>query len=278
MPFILQNITKKVLYFANVFIDPLIFAKYNVISEDLMFENKLEKIFAFTLAEVLITLAIVGIVAALTIPALLNKTQDLEFKSSFKKVYAQLDQVTRQISNDNNGSVQYAYNQNFVAPYKCGVFTWEVNSNCFRDLYASYLNVMGKCDCNNNGGYYTMNAGVNCWVNERWNNPSSSPGSPSGIYRADQGAGIVLTSGATLAISYYPYGGLTTVPARGIVKIDVNGSSPPNVWGRDYFGAYITDNGLVPFGANGDSWGNVNQQQACNQGGAGCSADVILNK
>lgn len=243
----------------------------------MFYKNKYKIISAFTLAEVLITLGIIGVVAALTIPALMSKTQDLEFKSSFKKIYSQLDQITRQISNDNNGSLLTAYNPNYLPPYKCGVFTWESNSNCLRDLYASYLNVMEKCDSYSNGGYYTMNPGVNCWTNESWNNPSVSPGSPGGIYRADKGAGIILTSGATVAIAYYPYAGLTTGPARGIVKIDVNGNNPPNVWGRDYFGAYITDNGLVPFGASNDIWGNITQGQACNQGGAECSAKVILN-
>lgn len=36
---------------------------------------------AFTLAEVLITLAIIGIVAALTIPTLINNAQDRQFKA-----------------------------------------------------------------------------------------------------------------------------------------------------------------------------------------------------
>lgn len=233
---------------------------------------------AFTLAEVLITLAIIGVVAALTIPALMSKTQDLEFKSSFKKIYAQLDQITRQISNDNNGHINMPYNKNFVAPYICGAFTWDMNANCLRDLYASYLNVSEKCDCYNNGTYYTMNSGVNCWTNENRPDSGAFNAGPSSIYRPDRGAGIVLTSGTTVSIMLYPYAGLTTVSARGAVKIDANGNSPPNVWGRDYFGAYITDNGLVPFGANGDSWGAAAQGQLCNQGGAACSADVILNK
>ena len=39
----------------------------------------------FTLAEVLITLAIIGVVATLTLPALMNNTQEQQFKTAFKK-------------------------------------------------------------------------------------------------------------------------------------------------------------------------------------------------
>ena len=40
---------------------------------------------AFTLAEVLITLSILGVVAALTIPSLINRSSDVAAKSRIKK-------------------------------------------------------------------------------------------------------------------------------------------------------------------------------------------------
>ena len=40
---------------------------------------------AFTLAEVLITLGIIGIVAEMTIPTLMNNVQDQAFKAAWKK-------------------------------------------------------------------------------------------------------------------------------------------------------------------------------------------------
>lgn len=233
-----------------------------------------QQINGFTLAEVLITLGIIGVVAALTIPALINKTQDLEFKSSFKKNYSQLDQITRLIANDNNGTISYAYNPNYPATHQCGTYAWPDNSNCLRDLYANYLKVVEKCD-DQASGY--MSAGVNCWTTMSRPDAGAYAAGPSQIYRPDTGGGLVLASGANVVIVYYPFGGLTTTSARGTVKIDVNGNKGPNVWGRDYFGAYITDNGLVPFGASIDSWGNINQAQACNQGGAECAVKVILN-
>ena len=48
---------------------------------------------AFTLAEILITLGIIGIVAALTIPTLISKYQEKVLENQFKKSYAILNQA-----------------------------------------------------------------------------------------------------------------------------------------------------------------------------------------
>ena len=40
---------------------------------------------AFTLAEVLITLGIIGVVAAMTIPTLISNTNGAQFKTAYKK-------------------------------------------------------------------------------------------------------------------------------------------------------------------------------------------------
>lgn len=42
---------------------------------------------AFTLAEVLITLGIIGVVAAITMPTIVAKTQDKVLTTQFKKAY-----------------------------------------------------------------------------------------------------------------------------------------------------------------------------------------------
>lgn len=48
---------------------------------------------AFTLSEVLITLGIIGVVAAMTLPTVINKTQDKQFKVAYKKAYSSLSQA-----------------------------------------------------------------------------------------------------------------------------------------------------------------------------------------
>ena len=47
----------------------------------------------FTLAEALITLVILGVIAALTIPAILVNTEQHEYKSALKKALSALNQV-----------------------------------------------------------------------------------------------------------------------------------------------------------------------------------------
>ena len=47
----------------------------------------------FTLAEVLITLVIIGVIAAMTVPTLMNNTQGTENKTAFKKAISSLNQA-----------------------------------------------------------------------------------------------------------------------------------------------------------------------------------------
>jgi len=55
----------------------------------------------FTLAEVLITLGIIGIVAAMTIPTLINQTKHAEYVTALKKASSVLSQAHEQIVADN---------------------------------------------------------------------------------------------------------------------------------------------------------------------------------
>ncbi len=51
------------------------------------------KRFGFTLAEVLITLGIIGVVAAMTMPTLMNSTQGAQYKTAYKKALSALSQA-----------------------------------------------------------------------------------------------------------------------------------------------------------------------------------------
>ncbi|MBS6602730.1 MAG: type II secretion system protein, partial [Brachyspira sp.] len=48
---------------------------------------------AFTLAEVLITLGIIGVVAAMTMPTLMNSTNGAQYKTAYKKALSVLSQA-----------------------------------------------------------------------------------------------------------------------------------------------------------------------------------------
>lgn len=62
----------------------------------MLIEVKMKKVrSAFTLAEVLITLGIIGVVAAMTLPTLINKTNGLQYRTKFKKTLSTLNQGVR---------------------------------------------------------------------------------------------------------------------------------------------------------------------------------------
>lgn len=55
---------------------------------------------AFTMAEILISLSIIGVVAAITIPSLTSKTTAKEFATTYKKAYASIEQALKLASAD----------------------------------------------------------------------------------------------------------------------------------------------------------------------------------
>ena len=55
---------------------------------------------AFTLAEVLITLGIIGVVSAMTLPSLINQTQGKELEAGLKKAYATIQSAYNQMTYD----------------------------------------------------------------------------------------------------------------------------------------------------------------------------------
>lgn len=67
---------------------------------------------AFTLAEVLVTLGIIGVVAAMTLPAIINKSNEYILKQQFKKVYNTLQNAQLRIYAD----TESYYNCFYLSP------------------------------------------------------------------------------------------------------------------------------------------------------------------
>ncbi len=66
-----------------------------------------KKILAYTLAEVLITMGIVGAIAAMTIPTLVNKRVQAERSAKLKKFYSKMNNAVDQMVIDNNSFKYY---------------------------------------------------------------------------------------------------------------------------------------------------------------------------
>jgi len=54
----------------------------------------------FSLAEILVTLAIIGVVASLTIPVIINNTQNQETVTKVRKMYSSLYQITEDLKRE----------------------------------------------------------------------------------------------------------------------------------------------------------------------------------
>ena len=67
---------------------------------------------AFTLAEVLITLGIIGVVAAMTIPSLMTTFQKRETVSKLKSTYSIISQAIKLSENDNGELETWDYTLN----------------------------------------------------------------------------------------------------------------------------------------------------------------------
>lgn len=65
-----------------------------------------ERINAFTLAEVLITLGIIGVVAAMTLPALIQKNNTIVVETRLEKFYSSINQAIK-LSELKNGDKKY---------------------------------------------------------------------------------------------------------------------------------------------------------------------------
>ena len=87
---------------------------------------------AFTLAEVLITLGIIGVVAAMTLPALTANFQKMVLKNQFKKQYSQMQEAVKRVE----GKLEYV-------PY---CFSW--TNNPYGEAVCSSYNENGECTQN----------------------------------------------------------------------------------------------------------------------------------
>ncbi len=178
----------------------------------------------FTLAEVLVTLGIIGVVAALTLPALVNNTQNKEIQTQFKKLYSELNQASRLFMNDFGVSVtEYCRDKG--------------TSSFVRTLLPKYLKGLKLYDDTTSGS-----------KDEEGNAKSSA-------YQMYTLGGAKLRLGPCDDFGYmtdiagriysFEYNGITDEQQGPVVCIDVNGHKRPNKFGYDIFIFRFVENGLV---------------------------------
>lgn len=174
----------------------------------------------FTLSEVLLVLSVIGVVAALTIPALVQKVSDDQYKVAWKKAFSQISQATNMIITNNSGSFM-----NLCA---------DSDDNCLRDKFLQNMSAIKTCDKG-----LTFN---NCWM-------STNPG-------ATAASGMVLNDGSALIVRFESNScSYTAINRCAWFMVDVNGNKPPNKMGQDTFGGIFYRDRVAPFGAvTGDGY------------------------
>lgn len=214
---------------------------------------------AFTLAEVLITLSVIGVVAAMTIPTLFGYINDLELRAGFRRNYSDLTATTLMIKKDYDGSL-------------IGNIT---SLTDLRDKYAKYYKIIQSCNNSSADG---------CWhkANE-WKEMDGTQNA------AVTDPGLVLNNGVLLVFENYfssncdSTGGTTSAHTTltnvcGDIMIDVNGSKKPNTIGRDIFYAWILSNSIRAWGSDSDIGDSSSSTCTPTGGGWGCAHFLVTGK
>jgi len=192
----------------------------------------------FTLAEVLLVITIIGVVASLTIPGLITNIQDRQTTAALKKVYSTLSNATISVAEENGGNLIGLPKQGWV-------------DDSLKLFYYKYLNVIKQCTGANVKG--------NCWHNDNnWFFIDGTPASYATVYYSP-GFGAVLTDGTFVSFCDVwsncdgdGYGGSPLNDICTWVTVDLNGFKKPNTYSKDIFEFYITKNRVVPRGIQGD--------------------------
>lgn len=201
---------------------------------------------AFTLAEVLITLAIIGIVAALTIPTLVANYQKKQWVTGLQKGYATLNNMFKlAMANDGVDSITQTSLWQSIPDYEGGtraVGDQNMDHSGFIANLQKYMKIV-KYD------YPTGIDGFDiCYkdLDGDDNDCLYNKGQRLRIYTQD---GMIyyfrLDDQNINSDENYRFG--NSYIFAGIIEIDVNGEKGPNQMGRDLFQVAVVNDGRVIF-------------------------------
>lgn len=169
---------------------------------------------AFTLAEVLVTLGIIGVVSAMTVPTLMQNYQRKSYVTQIHKIYNEMQQAALQYMNDKNA----------VDLLEAGLTN---NIDSVDAFMKKYFKIVKEC------GVKPLEAGC---VATDYKKLTGQAIAPFTISRTDY-RGYVISSGAVIAL----------ISEGDFLQahVDVNGVKGPNIAGRDLFAFHVYKNGVI---------------------------------
>ena len=193
------------------------------------FKSKLN---AFTLTEVLITLVIIGIVAAITVPTIIANYNEHDKISKIRKTYSTINNALS-LSIINGGDDVYNVEAN----------DFKTVENYFNNYLKTKLITTKVCynkkGCWNNGDTKNLN-GTNVYYNR------TGIGVGADIITAVLADGTYINVDVYGSASIWKYFG-TKVENNGLVIFfDINGEKKPNTVGKDIFPLIYTSKGMKP--------------------------------
>ena len=178
---------------------------------------------AFTLAEVLITLTIIGVIAAMTIPNLLQKWEDQHTVSAVKEVYSILNNAIKMAVAENGPVGDW--------PDKTTNSIYNQNANYIIDVLKPYLKFSKICYSSNGcmGADYKNFYGDSGWG--YWS-------------EANTYGKAMLKNGMAVSFARIGYGD-SAKKTYWKITADINGKKGPNRYGYDVFLFVYTSNKLI---------------------------------
>lgn len=218
----------------------------------------------FTLAEVLITLGIIGVVAAMTLPSIINNSRNKQLEAQLKKSQSVITQGLLRMAGEEGQIVNSINYSN--AP--------------FRVAFVKYFQNAKDCnltDCVTYGDEDDGNGGVNSFIIKNYRtfnnfNTIQTMHFDDGQFQLQDGMMVLIENPDTVSLN-----------SRMFITVDINGmNKKPNRWGHDLFTFQVLRDGkLVPMGIEGSMY---TQEQYCSatsvdrMNGIACTFKALTDK
>ena len=189
---------------------------------------------AFTLSEVLITLVVIGIVAAITIPAIVENYTEHEKYARVKKTYSMLANAMTRVKADGGDYIFDVTDGNT-----------DNIKNWYREYLSNYIITTKVCydtaGCWNSGDTYNLKGNL-----ALYNQRGKSLGGNTVTAILNDGTFINIDAFNSANSIYEHFGVIIDTQRTLVIYFDINGEKKPNTVGKDIFATVFTEEGLVP--------------------------------